>query len=225
MRKIANLLEFDQALQEMTTLAKVYNHAALKSQSKMRDLVLAELAKVPLSLDEITRKGFAEMQYDLLASFQHHKLIDNHDFRVTDYDLEMEFDGTISQLVAVKAVGADTQTKETFHVQLTEGLHRPDLGCVIFSSSGKSGGVSELDYPLFNLDAISDFAEEHAREEMSIETYKGYYLIDLGHHIGLATDNPRFRNRDSSPYEKRFNEYINLFDSRSEAKEYVDDLR
>ena len=102
------------------------------------------------------------------------------DLKVSSADDETDGEGELT-------VEVETQTK-TFYVQTVDGEYRSSLGCWI-TADGDEGDIDFDDYPDIDFDIIIKAAEEFAESLLDYD-----YLID----------NPNYYNKDTSPYQKRF---------------------
>lgn len=95
----------------------------------------------------------------------------------------IEFADFDNETVSVTATS--NGNTETFHVQTTDGEHRPSLGCWI-TVDGDGEDIDADDYPDFDFPEIIRAAEELAESNVEGE------------------ENPNYFNKDASPYTPRF---------------------
>jgi hypothetical protein len=116
--------------------------------------------------------------------------------------------------------------KETFHVQTVCGEYRPSLACFITTDTS-SGDIDKEDYPEFDLGAVVSEAELFLQSTIDEEWMdcringESVYFITKNNGVTISTENERFINSDSSPYQTKYN-YIMHFPNRSDALKYLE---
>jgi len=111
--------------------------------------------------------------------------------------------------VAVKAEA--NSVEQEFFVQTTDGEFRSDLGCWVMTTES-DGDISEDDYPDFDIDKITEAAENYMRSNTNVEATDEFTAE--GRRIHLLTmpsgeeqkvlDNPNYINKHQSSYQERW---------------------
>ena len=116
-------------------------------------------------------------------------------------------------------VGVIKDNKEiNVYVQLVDGVHRKDLGCIVYTDIG-DGELSNLSD---EIEEIIKKAEEFMQNSCDIKYINVDYVYKIfGDRVVLSKTNRNFVNPDSSPYQLEYKD-IKEFKSLEEAQKFFE---